>query len=320
MLPYFTLVLARARFHGCPQSPPGKNLFPRTYLVVKRSARQVLRYLSAALEHLSTTEKDHYQYSSLYDDLGNYFRRLEQDGTAITDLAIVRRARLLIRTAQDERTVEALSSLDGLQRFAERYHLSMRQMIYNPVLPKPNPKPTPIDPPSHQDLNKKMHRGVPLRAEPSDGPRLTSIPYTLESPQDTKNHTQAREISFSVRDAPFTDSGYASLPHPAFPGEGKARGITEDSTPVPVTGTADDDSKTVYSAATTALPSLAHKSISEVCKDIHTKITRQMVNVDWASVSHTVPNLVKAFAIKLGSGTSSDKDRRIMHFVHQHHQ
>lgn len=245
------------------------------------------------------------QGSALYQDLGNYFRWLQENGNIITDIAIIGRARSLIRTDQDARTVEALSSLDGLETFARWHNLSVRQMAYQPPEPQPTLDSTLIEPPALHDLVDKAPRAAPLRAEEWDGSRFAS---------DERNHSQVGGFSSSVRDAPFTDSGYASVPNPSFPPEG------EVSKSVPLTGTADDDSKTVYSVATAAVPSLAHKSILEVCKDIHTKIIRQMVNVDWASVSHTIPTLIKAFAVKLGSDTSSDNDRRIMHFVHQHHQ
>lgn len=186
------------------------------------------------------------------------------------------------RTDGDARIVTALSSLDGLNRFAGHFNLSIR---------------------------KTIAASVPWHPKTFDGSYSEFVSHNLEPPQNNWNKTEVEEVLASVRDVPFTDSGYASVPC-----------ITEDSKPMTLTDTTDDESKTVYSVATTAVPSLAHKSISEVCKDIHTKITRQMANMNWASVSHTVPSLIKAFAIKLGSGTSSDNDRRIMHFVHQHHQ
>ena len=162
-----------------------------------------------------------------------------------------------------------------------------------------------------------------LGDECSISSRLSSGAFSMSTLEASRLFQNLQELIHSdkvtalVEVAPFTDSGYASVPHPEFPPK-KDTGKVIDVEKSP--HLADLDSKTIYSAATTVMPGLAQESISDVCKDIHARIGKRIGNEDWSLVSDIVPSLIKAFAIKLGRSTSNPFDRRIMHFVHQHHQ
>jgi hypothetical protein len=113
-----------------------------------------------------------------------------------------------------------------------------------------------------------------------------------------------------------TDSGYASAPIFGFNASKK------EDTPLLLTANAreDDDKRTTYSVATTIPNDSAQQCIVDICKDIYAKISGQIDRMTWGSMSHEMPFLVKSFALQLGHGASDDISRRIMCFVHLHHQ
>lgn len=84
--------------------------------------------------------------------------------------------------------------------------------------------------------------------------------------------------------------------------------------------TRGNDTRTVYSAATTVVPHFTQQSISGVCRDIFSKIKQHMPVNNWAYMYKTIPSLAKAFAIKLSTGPTDDLSRRITHSVYKNHQ
>ena len=124
----------------------------------------------------------------------------------------------------------------------------------------------------------------------------------------------------------FTDSGYASAPN-----HGYIPIIQDIDPPIEITDslsdtfemfTNQDDAETIYSAAVSIMDDAARQSISDVCKDIFSKIEENVGAQNWQSLSRSIPGLIKAFAIQLGSPTLDDPStsQRVMYFIHRHHQ
>ncbi|KAK3898011.1 hypothetical protein C8A05DRAFT_19332 [Staphylotrichum tortipilum] len=109
--------------------------------------------------------------------------------------------------------------------------------------------------------------------------------------------------------APFTDSGYASV----LPGRCVSAG-TEDKEED------DGDTKTEISAASKAIGPEAQRPISEVSNDIYNQVQRHLDDDNKTLVLGALPNLIKAFAIRLAHLDPSDTSRRIMHFIYSRHQ
>ncbi|RYP24693.1 hypothetical protein DL765_000420 [Monosporascus sp. GIB2] len=125
-------------------------------------------------------------------------------------------------------------------------------------------------------------------------------------------------------DMPFTDSGYASAPNHNYPSNiwtpADKPGGMDPEHPTSSTGKNGDDTKTVYSAATTIMPAIARKSLFDICSDIYNRLGRNINHRNWKSISKNIPSLIKAFALKLGSDTLNELNLRAMHFIHKHHQ
>jgi hypothetical protein len=108
----------------------------------------------------------------------------------------------------------------------------------------------------------------------------------------------------------FTDSGYAS----ALLGD---QWINSDV--ARASGGKKSDSETVISVGTTISQAVAQISISEVCHDIHAR-AQGHVGVDNQNVLFdVVPDLIKAFALRLAQVDPSYANRDIMHFVYSRH-
>jgi hypothetical protein len=125
--------------------------------------------------------------------------------------------------------------------------------------------------------------------------------------------------------APFTDSGYKSAPNlencPNVKSgrEKSPNPINTDSSP-PAGDGDNNDAKTSYSIGTTVNPRHASSYIVELCKDIYNKLHRSVVAEDMSLLSKGLPELIKAFAIKLCHEDPTWVNRRIMHFIHKRHQ
>ena len=163
---------------------------------------------------------------------------------------------------------------------------------------------------------KLQEYGTPFVVSPTNS--HMPIPLAVLSPgydgYDNPDGTSHPESSGHKPDAgggfevPFTDSGYASAAVGA--GESCAVGGRDED---------DSDSKTVISAATTVIPSVAQHSISEVCNNIYNRIQRHVDHDNRIAFFDALPDLIKAFAIRLAHLDSSGINRRIMHFVYSRH-
>ena len=113
----------------------------------------------------------------------------------------------------------------------------------------------------------------------------------------------------------FTDSGYGSVPPLS----------SSDQPPPPESGdrgdpTGDDDNRTVISAATAVVSSAAQQSIVEVCNNIYSKIQSHVNEKNRDSFLETLPELLKAFAIKLAYSDPKAINRQTMHFIYDRHK
>jgi hypothetical protein len=126
-------------------------------------------------------------------------------------------------------------------------------------------------------------------------------------------------------DVPFTDSGYKSalnLEHSlnVQPDLEKSPDPPDvDSSSARADGD-DNDAKTLYSLGTTVNPGHARNYIMELAKDIHSNLHRAVGAKDLTVLSNVLPQLLKAFAIKLCHDAPTRVNRRIMHFIHKRHQ
>ncbi len=119
------------------------------------------------------------------------------------------------------------------------------------------------------------------------------------------------------------DSGYVTYYQSSH--DNQRRGIPskkEASQAVSTTGKPEDseDTRTVYSVATTSAPSTVQDSIASICEDVYTRLRQNVDIPTWENVSYNLPNLIKAFAIKIGRDPSNNLNQRIMYFVHRHYQ
>ncbi|KAH6977436.1 hypothetical protein BKA56DRAFT_69112 [Ilyonectria sp. MPI-CAGE-AT-0026] len=116
---------------------------------------------------------------------------------------------------------------------------------------------------------------------------------------------------------PCTDSGYGSVPYPNNSANAQHPQIRHENIVDPDD---PDDNVTTYSAATTVTPHLAHQYISELSNDLHSRFRECIDTKTWPTVFHMLPELIKAFAIKLGHESSSPLNRSIMYFLHKRHR
>ncbi|KAH7144199.1 hypothetical protein B0J13DRAFT_622763 [Dactylonectria estremocensis] len=123
----------------------------------------------------------------------------------------------------------------------------------------------------------------------------------------------------------FTDSGYASALNPneylnSKPSTGEEASPDPNTSLAATIGIDNDDTATLYSAGTTVAPARAQTYIAEICNDIYGNL-KDCVNAEtWPVVSKVLPDLIKAFAIRLGNDYSVQVNRDIMYFVHQRHR
>ena len=81
-----------------------------------------------------------------------------------------------------------------------------------------------------------------------------------------------------------------------------------------------DDTRTLYSAATTILSHITKQTITDVCENIYNTIRHQVDSKGPKISSGSLTGLIKAFALKLGADGSNDLFRRVMLFVHKHNR
>ncbi|KAI0460075.1 hypothetical protein F5B21DRAFT_453141 [Xylaria acuta] len=84
---------------------------------------------------------------------------------------------------------------------------------------------------------------------------------------------------------------------------------------------AGDDSTdvgTVFSATTFTSPEVAQDCIIHICEDIYNNIRLEGSSSQYSYLIKTMPELIEAFAIRLGSYSSHEISWRVMHFVYEH--
>ncbi|KAH7161762.1 hypothetical protein EDB81DRAFT_854059 [Dactylonectria macrodidyma] len=156
------------------------------------------------------------------------------------------------------------------------------------------------------------------------GTFFSGFDMNLQAQNDSQLLFEAQPaLSAAAKGAPLTDSGYASCPYPLRRSDSlhgnqeeqrfKDLGLKQRG------GTDDDDTRTTYSVATIADPSHAQSYISELCHDINTKLQIHVDARGWSALSKTLPELIKALAIKIGQEDSCQASRDVMYFVHFNH-
>ncbi len=122
-------------------------------------------------------------------------------------------------------------------------------------------------------------------------------------------------------DVAFTDSGYGSIPSDKCPrNDGGSEGMhgSDDLQRASIDEQRNhDDTQTVYSE-NSLVSNIAHKSITHICDDIYAKLRLGAGEIDYKSLASSLPGIIKAFAIRLGSDRSNGLNQSIMCFIHKH--
>ncbi|KAM7211495.1 hypothetical protein V8F06_013115 [Rhypophila decipiens] len=110
-------------------------------------------------------------------------------------------------------------------------------------------------------------------------------------------------------DIVFTDSGYASAPKLKNSSVANAQKHHREDTDL-------EDSRTMYSTATTIAPVYAKRHVADLVQNIYSQLGDALALKDRSVLFDSLPELVKAFAIRL----AEDGKREIMYFIHKRHQ
>ncbi|GJN75979.1 hypothetical protein PLICBS_010090 [Purpureocillium lilacinum] len=129
---------------------------------------------------------------------------------------------------------------------------------------------------------------------------------------DLKNHEEAKVAKAIGKDQvddeiPYTDSGYAS-------------GINPHILTVGRDADDEEDTRTTYSAATTVGQVHAKNYISELSHHIHSNLLEHVDSEGRSELCRSLPELIKAFAIKIGCESTSQLNLDIMYFIHKHYR
>ncbi|CAI6092873.1 unnamed protein product [Clonostachys chloroleuca] len=89
--------------------------------------------------------------------------------------------------------------------------------------------------------------------------------------------------------------------------------------PVDLNNLENCDSQTIFSSASSVSDSRIENYISALCEEIYHALQQTFDHLKWVKVSEKLPELLKAFAIKLGNTESSKQHWEIMYFVYQRH-
>ncbi|KAK4211297.1 hypothetical protein QBC37DRAFT_14602 [Rhypophila decipiens] len=109
-------------------------------------------------------------------------------------------------------------------------------------------------------------------------------------------------------DIVFTDSGYASAPKLKSSSVANAQKHHREDTDV-------EDSRTMYSTATTIAPAYAKRHVADLVQNIYSQLGDALALKDRSVLFDSLPELVKAFAIRL----AEDGKREMMYFIHKRH-
>jgi ankyrin repeat protein len=198
--------------------------------------------------------------------------------------------RLLLATGRVNPDSKDNNSLSVLFQAAENGHEAVVKLLLERGA-DPGPK-TKDDRPykSHKLVMRSSH--VP-QSQPGD-----FVPAEVENKQNPAMDSEVMQTE------PPTDSGYAS-------GATGRNNISEDAQ--------SDDIGTVYSDAS-SLPAWDHGSyISELANSLlHEIRSEQPDDTTLEQISQILPELLKAFALKVGHNASTQMHRDVMFFIHKH--
>ncbi|CZR67883.1 uncharacterized protein PAC_17782 [Phialocephala subalpina] len=149
-------------------------------------------------------------------------------------------------------------------------------------------------------------------------------PKSISIARLDENLREQREM-VDQADVPLTDSGYHSapnlnnLPHFQSVFEETARPGNIKSSLAGDHGD-DNDTKTLYSLGTTVDPGHARNYIFELSNDIYSKLHQFFEAKNRTMLSMVLPELIKAFAIKIYHDTPTQENRNIMYFIYRRHK
>ncbi|KAF7521452.1 hypothetical protein G7054_g12436 [Neopestalotiopsis clavispora] len=123
---------------------------------------------------------------------------------------------------------------------------------------------------------------------------------------------------------PYTDSGYESargLGYPSMNEEDTQETDQIENGHALVTGEMDgNNGNTSYSVATAILPEIVERCVVDICNDINSRLQGSVSKETFKSLSKILPDLIKAFAVKIGSDVPYQSNLRVMHLVHKYHK
>ncbi|KAM0420963.1 hypothetical protein ACHAPT_011206 [Fusarium lateritium] len=227
--------------------------------------------------------------------------------------------RLVWRVARGEAPWSEFEDLERRYKESDEY-LAARSRFFSavtlgrkmkqPLHPEPLAKADLAPPPPSADLYEPPVEDWSFGQEEID----------IEIPQDIHLNDKTWSPRSGRGDDPHgvslpEDSGYGSIAeniylsrYEAKEGAGKAAEGT------------DGDAKTTYSIATNEDPVQTRDFVYELANDIYGNLKHMMGPDDWLLVSRSLPELLKAFAIKIGSDGTSQASRDVMYFIHKEHQ
>ena len=156
----------------------------------------------------------------------------------------------------------------------------------------------------HKNVHHSQHK-LWKRTEKPKGP-------AIEQPSDT---TQL--LSISRQELLPTDSGYSSkINYQDLPI--RRLECLDKELPVFPSDREAEEAKTTYSAETSSVQG-ARYYISELSSDIFGKLRRHVCSEDWAALLQVLPELIKAFALKLAHESAAQINLSIMYLIHKRH-
>jgi hypothetical protein len=130
------------------------------------------------------------------------------------------------------------------------------------------------------------------------------------------NEPEKYQTGFSDDEIPYTDSGYASAT------KDLSNVLTNYCEPSSTIHNKldNEDGQTIYSVASSVAPAEAHSYISNLACNIFDKLGIRAGSKNIPTVYKLFPELLKAFAVKIGSERSSQINRDIMYFIDKRHR
>lgn len=114
-----------------------------------------------------------------------------------------------------------------------------------------------------------------------------------------------------------TDSGYASRNTDARREESDVNAHQSSES---VGGDIDMDAQTSYSILTEGNLNSVEHHVSNLSDSLFHSLGKSLDANSWPSILKVLPRLLKAFAMQIGIEASTQQNRHIMLFIHQHHK